>query len=497
MKGTSQTITYDVRGNVVKTRKSVHTPEEDTYFSQHSPLRNDGKLRDGLGTRQEKLRKEERKKQAPLTAAIDEKNKRSKGYERGPVVRQMFQDGDFCPEANHNRRMTVELICCTDEEIDNWLEKRKQGISSDKKDKTKPLAVLVGMQEDQTCVYRSKICTPLLCPKSLSKPALSKNGNKESAAAMAELIREQSKTDPIGALLSALFGDELAQHNNFGEVQVFFPNEAVGRDFDELAQAAENGEDILNHPSFERVKKGLRNGKKMDMKELFMGTGDAGSDPLSVVNVKDGMSIREILEKTLGKRGCLMKNLGWWNYEFCYGNRIRQYHSNNFIDSNTGKTTQIIETEHQLGVYANSGNDITDYPNDDEHLHVVNATGANKADWGVGRRKGPTTHIGEPSKNERQRGGNGAVYVQEYSHGDTCDQEDVAESVIKGGNVIHGSVERSSTVRFSCGKRSELIGIKEDSTCHYILDVTVPELCQHELFRAPVTKTHVVKCLPV
>jgi len=158
---------------------------------------------------------------------------------------------------------------------------------------------------------------------------------------------------------------------------------------------------------------------------------------------------------------------------------------------------RIIETEHLLGLYLNSGNDVKDYPDEDEHLHVVNATVSNKADWGVGNRMGRNLHNGGLGKNEKQPGGNGAVYVQEYSHGDSCDQDDVAESVIKGGNVVHGSVDRSTTVRFSCGKKSELMDIKEDSTCHYVLEVVVPELCEHRLFRATTTRTQVVKCLPV
>ncbi len=68
----------------------------------------------------------------------------------------------------------------------------------------------------------------------------------------------------------------------------------------------------------------------------------------------------------------------------------------------------------------------------------------------------------------------------------------------KGGSFLHASVERSSTVRFMCGNRRELVDdVKEDSTCHYILDVTVPELCHHELFWAEVTKKQIVECLPV
>lgn len=154
-----------------------------------------------------------------------------------------------------------------------------------------------------------------------------------------------------------------------------------------------------------------------------------------------------------------------------------------------------IESEHLLGKYT----DALNYSNEDEHLHVVNVTGIS-ADIDIGRRnKRGVLNIGNGggNHNEKGPGGNGAVFIQEYMHGDVCDHEDVAESVIKGGNIVHGSVERSSTVRFSCGKNLELVDIKEDSTCHYIIDVAVPALCNHPLFMAPVTKTQVVKCLPV
>mmetsp|Transcript_4342 Transcript_4342/g.8361 ORF Transcript_4342/g.8361 Transcript_4342/m.8361 type:complete len:145 (-) Transcript_4342:539-973(-) len=102
---------------------------------------------------------------------------------------------------------------------------------------------------------------------------------------------------------------------------------------------AERGGDFLNHPSFKRVKKRMRKslGKKMDLKDFFVGDKDGGGPSPSVMDV-DNMSIREILRKSLGERPCLQKNLGWWTYEFCYGEYVRQYHANAFIDSNTGFT---------------------------------------------------------------------------------------------------------------------------------------------------------------
>ena len=81
-----------------------------------------------------------------------------------------------------------------------------------------------------------------------------------------------------------------------------------------------------------------------------------------------------------------------------------------------------------------------------------------------------------------------------YKRQDLCDHEDVTDSAIKAGAFGEGGIERSTTIRYSCGVKFEMI-VKEDSTCHYIADVTVPALCSHPLFRAPVSKKQVVKCL--
>jgi hypothetical protein len=170
---------------------------------------------------------------------------------------------------------------------------------------------------------------------------------------------------------------------------------------------------------------------------------------------------------------------------------VLQYHGAELLDAKSGRTVTKMETSHLLGLYKSSGS--LDYPNEDEHLHVLNAT-SSSSELDLGRAH-PKPRGG--STNQKAAGGNGAVYVQEWIHGDTCDHETVAESVIKGGNLVQGSVERSTTVRYSCGRATELLEINEDSTCHYVIDVSVPELCHHPLFKAPVIKTQVVKCLPV
>ena len=91
---------------------------------------------------------------------------------------------------------------------------------------------------------------------------------------------------------------------------------------------------------------------------------------------------------------------------------------------------------------------------------------------------------------------NGSFYSQEYTKGDVCDHEDVTDSAIKAGEFGEGGIERATTVRYSCNSELD-ISVKEDSTCHYIVEISVPTLCYHPLFKAPVSKKQVVKCLPV
>ena len=102
-------------------------------------------------------------------------------------------------------------------------------------------------------------------------------------------------------------------------------------------------------------------------------------------------------------------------------------------------------------------------------------------------------HIINPSKTLAEiphAEGNGAYFVEEYQYGTPCSGDDV-DMDIRG-------VERSSTVRYFCGPKLELVEIKEDRTCHYIVDISVPDLCdnQHFLVTNDV-KGQVVKCLPL
>jgi Glucosidase II beta subunit-like protein len=129
-----------------------------------------------------------------------------------------------------------------------------------------------------------------------------------------------------------------------------------------------------------------------------------------------------------------------------------------------------------LGVYQPDA--VESYPNHDEWMHVVNAT----AD-----RRG-------------RGGGSGTYFEMEYTSGDVCDHSDVTDAAIIAGGTAGGAaggvIARASTVRFFCGKTYQL-AVSEDSTCHYIVEVTIPALCNHTVFKEPIMKKQVVKCLPV
>ena len=197
-------------------------------------------------------------------------------------------------------------------------------------------------------------------------------------------------------------------------------------------------------------------------------------------------SIRYILDETLGD-DCLKKSEGWWTYSFCHQSTAYQFHESVDLDLDKGVMKATVEAKHILGKYDTGTSE--DFPKEDEIKHIVFPEGQLKDDAGseVEARSSSTQGLGVGS----------AYYAQEYTHGDVCEGEDIIDSAIKGGAVVQGGIERSTTVRFFCGSKKELVRINEDHSCHYIIDVTVPELCVHKYFEIPHIKKHAVKCLPV
>jgi hypothetical protein len=189
--------------------------------------------------------------------------------------------------------------------------------------------------------------------------------------------------------------------------------------------------------------------------------------PAATEEPKKNDSIRNILERTLGSTCLQSFNGGWWSYELCSFQDVRQYHETAIATkTKTGGivTSKKIETEHILGLY--KIDIFASVPEDEEWKLVVNATV-----------------------------GDGTYFEVEYTEGDVCDHSDVTASAIVAGAASAGGVARSSSIRYYCGEKYEL-SVKEDSTCHYIVDVKVPALCKHPLFKLPVAKKQLIKCLP-
>lgn len=190
---------------------------------------------------------------------------------------------------------------------------------------------------------------------------------------------------------------------------------------------------------------------------------------------KENATIQELLDRSLDK--VCLQNIhgGWWTYELCYKSKIRQFHE--IVGTRRNEVgalimSKAVESEHILGKYDATLDEHKSW--EDEWSIVVNSTAENHIEGG------------------------GTYYQVEYHGGDFCDHSDVTDSAIvagKAGATGSGGLARSSSVRFFCGPRLD-IAVNEDSTCHYMVEVSVPDLCTHPLFREPVSKSQVVKCLP-
>lgn len=148
--GRTSTIMYDAQsGTFTAQQETIHTSEQDEEFAL--PLQAPSTL-----SKEKKKKKEQMKKELTLGHG-------------GPIVRQTFVSGDYCEKVNKRRSAAVELRCCTERDLSDWRTDKKKGggltFARDSGKNADPLAVLVGIDEDSTCSYRARVCTPLLCPK--------------------------------------------------------------------------------------------------------------------------------------------------------------------------------------------------------------------------------------------------------------------------------------------------------------------------------------------
>jgi hypothetical protein len=209
--------------------------------------------------------------------------------------------------------------------------------------------------------------------------------------------------------------------------------------------------------------------------------------------INDEETIRQILDRTLTKL-CLQSSQsggGWWTYEFCHEKTIRQFHETLGVRKNSAGAkvaSKVVESEHVLGKYDPVSE--AHVQDEDEYKYVVNATSTTSS-------TSTTSTTTNTAVGTSWGEGNGAYYQVEYTGGDTCDTSDVTDSAIVAGTAGKTTMlRRAASVRYHCGSAFD-VQVGEDSTCHYIVDVKVPGLCRHPLFRAPISKRQIMKCLPV
>jgi hypothetical protein len=179
-----------------------------------------------------------------------------------------------------------------------------------------------------------------------------------------------------------------------------------------------------------------------------------------------------------------------WSYEYCHRKHVRQFHEMISINVESGIASTGTEDIYMLGFYSE---ELDSYPDGEEWKYLVNTTSAPSSSGKDGSLK---TRSGSAGSSDSGGRGVAAYFKAEYVGGDVCDDPDVADAAIKAGSVGGGHSERACSIRYACGSTFDIY-VNEDSTCHYIVDITVPDLCYHPFFKVPVAKKRVVKCIPV
>ncbi|KAM0031083.1 putative mannose-6-phosphate receptor binding domain superfamily, protein OS9 [Helianthus debilis subsp. tardiflorus] len=151
----------------------------------------------------------------------------------------------------------------------------------------------------------------------------------------------------------------------------------------------------------------------------------------------------ELLEPL--KDRCLIRQEGWWSYEFCYHKKLRQVHV---------EDDRIVQ-EFVLGEY---------------DAEATAAYNRNLSD--ISTLKDPR------SIDASQR-----YHAHQYTNGTFCDLT---------------NEPRETEVRFVCSEpRAMISSITELSTCKYAITIHCPTLCKHPLFQEERPVWYTINCNPV
>ncbi|XP_078287500.1 protein OS-9 isoform X1 [Rhinoraja longicauda] len=151
-----------------------------------------------------------------------------------------------------------------------------------------------------------------------------------------------------------------------------------------------------------------------------------------------GLDISELL-KPMQAASCLVKVKEWWTYEFCYGQYIKQYHT---------EDSEVKGDVMYLGFYESEFN------------------------W--------NNETAKASKQHKLK----RYHSQTYVNGSKCDLNEKP---------------REAEVRFMCeeGSGDFIARVDEPQSCNYVLTIHTTRICQHPYLRPTiVSKPHPIKCQP-
>ena len=163
-------------------------------------------------------------------------------------------------------------------------------------------------------------------------------------------------------------------------------------------------------------------------------------------------SISSLLQPLKGS--CFQYVDGWWTYEFCYGSYFRQMHVE-VKEGSSGNKIQQVQSAYELGKW---GGETVAMEDESNHLVTLQSLS--------------TEHVQT------------TAFAEEYSDGAVCE--------------VTGK-PRSTTVHFVCrggtATRSKILSVKEDASCHYLLELHTPHLCVHPLFFESVEESLTIQCV--
>ncbi|XP_078057376.1 protein OS-9 isoform X2 [Mustelus asterias] len=151
-----------------------------------------------------------------------------------------------------------------------------------------------------------------------------------------------------------------------------------------------------------------------------------------------GLEISELL-KPMQAAPCLVKTKDWWTYEFCYGQHIKQYHT---------EDSEVKGDVMYLGFYES------------------------EFDW--------NNETAKASKQHKLK----RYHSQTYVNGSKCDLNEKP---------------REAEVRFMCeeGSGDYIARVDEPQSCNYVLTIHTTRICHHPYLRpAIVSKPQPIKCQP-